>query len=155
MLDLWLILHFLGVALGVGTGFAMMTLGLSTRDMPPEDRGAFMRRASVIGLNGSIGLALLIGSGVGLLFTRGVDVVMAWDVVPHQADARRDFHRRLRLLAGAGPPVEVGGGRRGSGEDSGRQPNHVGAGRVDRDLCRAGVSLTRKPEVQKNREVGK
>lgn len=78
MLDLWLILHFLGVALGVGTGFAMLTLGLSTKDMPPADRGAFMRRASVIGLNGSIGLALLIGSGVGLLLTRGVDVVMAW-----------------------------------------------------------------------------
>jgi hypothetical protein len=91
MLDLWLILHFLGVALGVGTGFAMMTLGLSTRDMPPEDRGAFMRRASVIGLNGSIGLALLIGSGVGLLFTRGVDVVMAWGGMW--------FHIKLTLVA--------------------------------------------------------
>ena len=78
MIDLWLILHFLGIALGVGTGFAMMTLGISTKDMPPADRGAFMRRASVIGLNGSIGLALLLGSGIGLLLTRGVDVVMAW-----------------------------------------------------------------------------
>jgi uncharacterized membrane protein len=51
---------------------------LSTADMPPAERGAFMRRASVIGLNGSIGLALLLVSGVGLLLTRGVDVVMAW-----------------------------------------------------------------------------
>jgi hypothetical protein len=78
MLDLWLILHFLGLALGVGTGFAMLTLGLSTGDMAPADRGAFMRRASVIGRNGSIGLLLLIISGVGLVLTRGVDVVMAW-----------------------------------------------------------------------------
>ena len=91
MLDLWLILHFLGVALGVGTGFAMLTLGLSTKDMPPAERGAFMRRASVIGLNGSIGLALLIGSGVGLLLTRGVDVVMAWGGMW--------FHIKLTLVA--------------------------------------------------------
>ena len=91
MLDLWLILHFLGVALGVGTGFAMLTLGLSTKDMPPADRGAFMRRASVIGLNGSIGLALLIGSGVGLLLTRGVDIVMAWGGMW--------FHIKLTLVA--------------------------------------------------------
>lgn len=78
MLDFFLILHFLGVALGVGTGFSMLTLGLATADMPPAERGAFMRRASAIGVNGSIGLLLLIVSGVGLLMTRGVDVVMAW-----------------------------------------------------------------------------
>ena len=91
MLDLWLILHFLGVALGVGTGFAMLTLGLSTKDMPPAERGAFMRRASVVGLNGSIGLALLIGSGIGLVMTRGVDVVMAWGGMW--------FHIKLTLVA--------------------------------------------------------
>jgi uncharacterized membrane protein len=78
MLDLWLILHFLGVALGVGTGFAMFTLGMSTTNLPPADRGAFMQRASVLSRNGSIGLLFLIVSGVGLLMTRGVDVVMAW-----------------------------------------------------------------------------
>ena len=78
MPDLWLILHFIGVALGVGTGFAMLTLGLATRDMSPADRGAFMRRASMVGVNGSIGLLLLIVSGVGLLLTRGVAEVMAW-----------------------------------------------------------------------------
>jgi uncharacterized membrane protein len=78
MLDLWLILHFLGVALGVGTGFSMFTLGLSTKNLPPADRGAFMQRASVLSRNGSIGLLFLIVSGVGLLMARGVDVVMAW-----------------------------------------------------------------------------
>jgi len=78
MLDLWLILHFLGVALGVGTGFAMFRLGVSTKNLPPAERGAFMQRAGVLSLNGSIGLSLLIVSGVGLLLTRGADVVMAW-----------------------------------------------------------------------------
>ena len=78
MLDVLLILHFIGVTLGVGTGFAMLTLGLSTASMPPDERGIFMRRASAVGINGSIGLLLLIVSGVGLLLTRGVDVVMEW-----------------------------------------------------------------------------
>ncbi len=78
MLDFLLILHFIGLALGVGTGFAMLTLGLATADMPPADRGAFMRRASVLTRNGAIGLALLILSGVGLVLLRGVAEVMAW-----------------------------------------------------------------------------
>lgn len=78
MLDFWLILHFIGLALGVGTGFAMMRLGFATRDMPPADRGAFMRRASALSQNGSIGLTLLIVSGIGLMLTRGVAMVMAW-----------------------------------------------------------------------------
>ncbi len=77
MLDFLLILHFIGLALGVGTGFAMLTLGLSTADMAPADRGAFMRRASVITRNGALGLTLLILSGVGLVLVWGVREVMA------------------------------------------------------------------------------
>lgn len=91
MLDLWLILHFIGLALGVGSGFAMMTLGLSTKDMTPADRGAFMRRTSVISKNSSVGLLLLIVSGIALLLTRGVDVVMAW--------GGPMFHVKLTLVA--------------------------------------------------------
>ena len=91
MLDLWLVLHFLGLALGVGTGFAMLTLGLSASGMPPADRGPFMQRVSVISRNSSIGLLLLIVSGVGLLLTRGVDVVMAW--------GGPMFHIKLTLVA--------------------------------------------------------
>jgi uncharacterized membrane protein len=91
MLDFWLVLHFIGLALGVGTGFAMFTLGMSTQDMPPADRAAFMRRASVITRNGSVGLLLLIVSGVGFLVTRGVPVVMAW--------GGPMFHIKLTLVA--------------------------------------------------------
>ena len=89
MQDLWLILHFLGVALGVGTGFAMLTLGLSTKDMSPADRGAFMRRASMVGMNGSIGLLLLIVSGVALLLNYGLEAVRLWGPM---------FHIKLTLV---------------------------------------------------------
>ena len=89
--DLLLIMHFLGLSLGVGTGFAMMTLGISTKDMSPADAGAFMRRASLVGVNGSIGLLLLIVSGVAMVMSRGVDVVMAW--------GGGMFHVKLTLVA--------------------------------------------------------
>lgn len=91
MLDVLLFLHFIGLALGVGTGFAMLTLGLATADMPPADRGAFMRRASVLTRNGAIGLTLLILSGVGLVLVRGVSMVMAW--------GGPMFHIKLTLVA--------------------------------------------------------
>lgn len=89
MLDLWLVLHFLGLALGVGTGFAMMTLGIATKDMAPADRATFMRRASALSRNGSVGLLLLIVSGVAILLTRGVDTVMM---------AGPPFHIKLTLV---------------------------------------------------------
>jgi uncharacterized membrane protein len=73
-----LITHFLGLALGLGTGFSMLTLGLATSDMPPAERAAFMRRAMALGRNGSIGLLLLLVSGVALVMTQGVAAVMAW-----------------------------------------------------------------------------
>jgi len=88
MYDLWLVTHFLGLALAVGTGFAMLTLGLATADMPPADRGAFMRRAFALSRNGSVGLLLLIVSGVGLTLTLGLDVVMAIGM----------FHVKLTLI---------------------------------------------------------
>jgi len=91
MYDFWLILHFLGLALAVGTGFSMMTLGMATADMAPPDRGAFMRRAFALSKNGSVGLLLLIVSGVGLILNRGVDVVMAW--------GGGFFHAKLTVIA--------------------------------------------------------
>ncbi|HEX2881905.1 MAG TPA: hypothetical protein VHO25_20430 [Polyangiaceae bacterium] len=71
MFPVLLILHFIGLALGVGTGFAMMALGKASADMSPEERTKFMLRASVLSKNGSIGLGLLILSGLGMLVDRG------------------------------------------------------------------------------------
>jgi uncharacterized membrane protein len=71
MYSLLLITHFIGLAMGVGTGFAMFTLGLAARTLPPADRAAFMIRASVLGRVGAIGLVLLIVSGFLLMYQRG------------------------------------------------------------------------------------
>ena len=76
MYEVLLVLHFLGLALGVGTSFAFFTLGVSTQSMSAEERTQFMLRASALSKNGSIGLALLIISGIGFLVTRGFGPVM-------------------------------------------------------------------------------
>jgi uncharacterized membrane protein len=72
MILVLLILHFVGLALGVGTGFAMMALGKASAELPAEERTKFMLRAAVLSKNGSVGLALLILSGIGMLLVRGV-----------------------------------------------------------------------------------
>lgn len=85
-----LFFHFIGLALGVGTGFATLVLGLATRDLSPTDRAAFMLRASAVGKNGSIGLALLIVTGVGMMVMRGVPETLAW--------GGGAFHAKLGLV---------------------------------------------------------
>ncbi|HEX6271939.1 MAG TPA: hypothetical protein VFZ53_02820 [Polyangiaceae bacterium] len=71
MYDFLLILHFFGLALGVGGGLASFTLGLASKDMAPEERGKFLQRAAVLRKNGSYGLLLLIASGLGFVVERG------------------------------------------------------------------------------------
>jgi len=66
-----LAIHFLGLTLGVGTGFAMMALGRATADLPMEERAKFMLRASVLSKNGSVGFGLLVLSGLGMMAMRG------------------------------------------------------------------------------------
>jgi len=67
MHDIYLIMHLLGLTMAVGTGFAMMALGIGTKDMELPDRAKFMLRAFVITKVGSIGFALLLLSGVLLI----------------------------------------------------------------------------------------
>ena len=85
-----LFLHFIGLALGVGTSFAMFTLGASVRELAPEERAKFMLRASALRKNGSYGLALLILSGLGMFLLRGPREVMAW--------GGGAFHLKLTLV---------------------------------------------------------
>jgi uncharacterized membrane protein len=73
-----LFLHFIGLALGVGTGFAQITLGRATRDMSPEERTKFMLRASALAKNGSVGLLLLLVSGIGMAIMRGFGATLQW-----------------------------------------------------------------------------
>jgi hypothetical protein len=72
-----LMIHFLGLALGVGTSFAMLRLGMASRDLEPAERAKFMIRASAVSKNGGIGVGLLVLSGLGMLFMRGPASVFA------------------------------------------------------------------------------
>ena len=66
-----LFLHFIGLALGLGTSFAMLTLGAAARELSPEERGKFMLRVGALRKNGSAGLGLLILSGLAMFILRG------------------------------------------------------------------------------------
>lgn len=72
MFEILLITHFIGLALGVGASFAALALGFAAKNLAPTDRATFMLGASAIAKNGSIGLLLLLLSGLGLLFYRGM-----------------------------------------------------------------------------------
>jgi hypothetical protein len=72
-----LFVHFIGLALGVGTSFAVIQLGRASSGLEPAERVRFMLRAMAVTKNGSIGLLLLILSGLGMLFMRGPASVMA------------------------------------------------------------------------------
>lgn len=90
MYELFLYLHFIGLAMGVGTGFANLALGVAMKDVPPEERVKVALRNMVLAKNGSIGLALLIVSGVGLMLMRGVSATFAW--------GGPAFHAKLTLV---------------------------------------------------------
>jgi uncharacterized membrane protein len=83
-------LHFIGLALGVGTSFAMLRLGASTRDLPPDERGKFMLRAGALSKNGSYGLALLLLTGLAMFILRGPKAVFVW--------GGGAFHLKLTLV---------------------------------------------------------
>ncbi len=72
------VLHFIGLALGVGTSFAMLALGMFARSLPADERGKLMLGAGgAVSKNGGLGLGLLIVSGLGMFFMRGPATVMA------------------------------------------------------------------------------
>ena len=85
-----LFLHFIGLALGVGTSFAMLTLGAASRELAPEERMKFMMRVSALRKNGSYGLALLILTGLAMFIMRGPGAVFAW--------GGGAFHLKLTLV---------------------------------------------------------
>jgi len=89
--DILLMLHFLGLALGVGAGLAMFSIGLANKDMEPAELGKFMARVAVLRKNGSYGLLLLIASGIGFIVERG------WDAIAFRGGGL--FHAKLTLVA--------------------------------------------------------
>lgn len=67
MRELMLILHFIGLAMGLGTSFAFMFLGISASKMQEDESKKFSLNILVLSRMGHIGLTLLILSGIYLM----------------------------------------------------------------------------------------
>ncbi|MCB9170072.1 MAG: hypothetical protein H6594_06955 [Flavobacteriales bacterium] len=74
MREFMLILHFIGLAMGLGTSFAMMFLGIAAARMEPDKRKEFFTNTFVLSRMGHIGLVLLLVSG-GYLLTQYLPVI--------------------------------------------------------------------------------
>ena len=63
MRDLMLILHFIGLTMGLGTGFAHAFLGMASAKMAAEEATRFRLNSLVLSRMGHIGITLLLVSG--------------------------------------------------------------------------------------------
>lgn len=63
MRDTALIIHFIGLAMGLGTSFAFMFLGIAASKMNPEEGVKFQMNTFALSVMGHIGLVLLVLSG--------------------------------------------------------------------------------------------
>ena len=68
MRDVMLIVHFIGLAMGLGTSLAFMFLGIASSKMEEQEAQKFRLNSFALSRMGHIGLALLIISG-GYLMT--------------------------------------------------------------------------------------
>lgn len=75
--DFALFVHFIGLALTLGTSFSMMRLGAAAKGMEPSERVKFMLTAFALSKNGSMGLGLLILSGIAMMAITGFGAMMA------------------------------------------------------------------------------
>ncbi|GJM31441.1 MAG: hypothetical protein DHS20C18_04420 [Saprospiraceae bacterium] len=67
MRDIMLIIHFVGLAMGLGTSLAFMFLGIASAKMPKEEGMKFTLNAFALSKMGHIGLTLLVISGLFLM----------------------------------------------------------------------------------------
>ncbi len=63
MREAMLFFHFLGLILGMGSGFASLFIGLYNKNIPKEEAPKFMLKLRSLGYMGLTGLILLIVSG--------------------------------------------------------------------------------------------
>ncbi len=68
MREAMLIIHFLGLTMGLGTSFGYMFLGMAASKMPKDEAMKFSLQSFVLSKMGTIGLILLVLSG-GYLMT--------------------------------------------------------------------------------------
>ena len=74
MREVMLIVHFIGLALGLGTSFAFMFLGMAGSKMPDEERIQFAFKTAIVSKMGQIGLVLLLLSGAHLIHPYAADL---------------------------------------------------------------------------------
>ncbi len=67
MRDAMLIVHFIGLAMGLGTSFAFMFLGMASAKMEESERLKFTLNTFALSRMGQIGLTLLVISGLYLM----------------------------------------------------------------------------------------
>lgn len=67
MREIMLFFHFTGLAMGIGTSFAYMFLGIASSKMEPKEAQKFILNAMSLSKMGYIGLGLLIFSGLYLI----------------------------------------------------------------------------------------
>ncbi len=121
------VLHFVGLSLGVGASFAMLALGLYARTLPAEERPKVLLGAGgAVSKNGSIGLGLLIVTGLGMFFMRGPATVMA--------AGGPAFHAKLTL-------VVILSGVLGYSQVLRKKAREAGGGPALSKLPRAGAAL--------------
>ena len=75
MREVMLILHFIGLTMGLGTSFAHAFLGIATAKMSAEEIIKFRLHTMVLSKMGNIGIILLVISGLYLL-------VPYWKIIP-------------------------------------------------------------------------
>lgn len=63
MRDVMLFIHFVGLIMGMGSGFANLFIGAANKDLSNEERPKFMFRLRALGYMGLTGIILLIVSG--------------------------------------------------------------------------------------------
>jgi uncharacterized membrane protein len=67
MREIMLILHFIGLTMGLGTSFSHAFLGMAISKMEKEEAIKFRRHAMVLSRMGHVGLTLLLISGIYLI----------------------------------------------------------------------------------------
>ena len=67
MQDIMLIIHFIGLAMGLGTSIGFMFLGIAGGKLEPQERLKFMFNTLALSRMGHIGLTLLVLSGIVLM----------------------------------------------------------------------------------------
>jgi uncharacterized membrane protein len=76
MREVMLILHFIGLAMGLGTSFAHAFLGSVTAKMSADEANRFRVHSLVLGKMGFVGIILLLVSGFYL-------ITPYWKILPH------------------------------------------------------------------------